>query len=65
MKTSMFDYCKVILTKVSFDKRLFWKEYRKSRGYLCANEFRELRQWVIDTYGHDRKYNVRQLSSAA
>lgn len=43
---SMLDYCKIILKKMSFNKRLFLKEYRKSLSYLTAEERNELRRWV-------------------
>jgi len=46
MKLSMLDYSKLILKKVSFDKRLFWKEYRKMRKRLNKNESVNLRNWV-------------------
>lgn len=46
MKTTMLEYLKVILRKVSFDKRLFRKEYRKSLRMLGADDARALRQWI-------------------
>lgn len=46
MKTSMLDYMKVILSKVSFDKRLFRKEYKKSLSWLSSNETIELKGWL-------------------
>lgn len=45
MKKSMLDYCKLILSKVSFDKRLLRKEYRKSMMWLSIHEQYHLRQW--------------------
>lgn len=42
----MLEYCKLILEKVSFDKRLFEKELRKSFQYLLPNEAKELISWV-------------------
>jgi hypothetical protein len=45
-KASMFDYCKTILAKVSFSRRLSWKEYKKSLQYLDASEKVEFRRWV-------------------
>ncbi len=46
MKTSMLDYCKLILQRVSFDRRLWRKEYRKSLKRLPASESGQLRQWA-------------------
>lgn len=46
MKMSMLDYCKLILSKVSFDKRLLRKEYRKSMRWLTVPERYHLRQWL-------------------
>ena len=48
MKTSMFDYVKLILAKVSFNRKLFRKEYRKSLKVLSANETSELKAWLRD-----------------
>jgi hypothetical protein len=45
-KQSMFDYCKIILVKISFDKRLFRREYRKTFNYLNADEHTELKKWI-------------------
>lgn len=42
----MLEYCKVILSKISFDKRLFRKEYKKTFTYLEPNEHKELKDWV-------------------
>ena len=44
----MLGYCKVILEKMSFSKRLFLKEYRKSLSYLNYEEQNELRRWLRD-----------------
>jgi hypothetical protein len=45
-KQSMLGYCKLILQKMSFNKKLFLKEYRKSLSYLNSEERNELRRWV-------------------
>jgi hypothetical protein len=45
-KLSMLDYSKVILSKISFDKKLFKKEYRKAFKYLDRNERAALKNWV-------------------
>lgn len=43
---SMLDYCKIILQKVHFSRRLFRKEYKKSFLYLEAAEREELKRWL-------------------
>ena len=48
-KKGMLAYCKLILQKMSFSKKLFLKEYRKSFSYLTEEEKHELRKWVRDT----------------
>lgn len=50
-KRSMLEYSKLILEKISFDKRLFWKEYRKSFRSLRESESHALRTWVIAKFG--------------
>jgi hypothetical protein len=42
----MLDYCKKVLRCVSFDARLFRKEYRKSIYWLAPAEVIELKLWV-------------------
>jgi len=46
MKTSMLEYCKMVLRKVSFSKKLFLKEYRKSRQWLAPHEMSDLKAWI-------------------
>lgn len=46
MKTTMLEYVKTILKKVSFDRRLFRKEYKKSLSWLTSHEVSELRNWI-------------------
>lgn len=46
----MLEYSKMILDKVSFNRRLFWKEYKKSLNWLKPKEKRELRSWIIVKY---------------
>ena len=42
----MLVYCKLILEKMSFNKKLFLKEYRKSLSYLSVEEQSELKKWL-------------------
>lgn len=46
MKTSMLEYCKIVLGKVSFCRKMFLKEYRKSRQWLSEHEGDELKNWI-------------------
>ena len=46
MKTSMLEYAKMILEKVSFNKKLLFKEFRKAKQFLTPHETDQLRQWI-------------------
>jgi len=43
---SMLEYCKIILGKMKFSRKLFRKEYRKTFQYLAPAEHRKLKQWL-------------------
>lgn len=45
-KLSMLEYSKIILSKISFDKTLFRKEYKKAFRCLDNNERTALKQWA-------------------
>jgi hypothetical protein len=45
-KISMLEYSKIILSKISFDKKLFRKEYKKAFRYLDKSERAALKNWV-------------------
>jgi hypothetical protein len=45
-KVSMLEYSKIILSKFTFDKKLFIREYKKAFKYLDKNERVALRNWV-------------------
>lgn len=47
----MLDYFKSILTRVSFDARLFEKELLKAIRTLVVNEVQELRVWCYANFG--------------
>jgi hypothetical protein len=51
MATSMLEYTKLILEKVSFDRRLFEKELKKAIRYLVEPELRELERWCMERFG--------------
>ncbi|MEP1097735.1 MAG: hypothetical protein ABJG78_21630 [Cyclobacteriaceae bacterium] len=47
----MLEYFKTILSKVSFDKRLFEKELKKAIKALIPKEVDLLREWCYGMYG--------------
>lgn len=42
----MLEYSKIVLTKISFDKLLFRKEYAKAVEMLAENDRTLLKRWV-------------------
>lgn len=48
----MLNYVKKVLTKVSFDARLFEKELRKAIKILIGDDLRELKHWCYDRFGN-------------
>ena len=47
----MLEYFKTILSKVSFDKRLFEKELRKAIKSLVKQEVKLLKDWCYQHFG--------------
>ncbi len=47
----MLNYFKSILTRVSFDEKLFEKELLKAIKSLIAEEVMELKSWCYATFG--------------
>jgi len=47
----MLELSKKILEKVSFDKKLFRKELKKSLNWLKPNEQVLLKTWCLATFG--------------
>ena len=45
-KTTMLEYYKILLGKVSFNKELLQKEYQKGLKYLSLDEQAELNWWL-------------------
>lgn len=62
----MLEYFKIILSKVSFDRRLFERELRKAIKSLVEDELNELRKWCYDQFGQiygpiiDRQFVLAQ-----
>jgi hypothetical protein len=50
-KCSMLEYSKLILSKMTFDRKLFKKELRKAFRYLDREERRQLIIWVRSESG--------------
>tara|TARA_B100000767_G_C19310006_1_gene347157 strand:- start:101 stop:286 length:186 start_codon:yes stop_codon:yes gene_type:complete len=46
----MLELSKKILSKVSFDRKLFKKELRKSIGWVSKNEVIALKIWALTTF---------------
>jgi hypothetical protein len=42
----MLEYTKIILSKISFDRKLFRKEYRKALRFLDSHERVALKAWA-------------------
>ncbi len=51
----MLNYVKTVLTKVSFDARLFEKELRKAIRVLIAEEIMELKRWCYVSFGKEHE----------
>ncbi len=47
----MLEYAKKILSKVSFDAKLFEKELRKALKVLMPKEVIELKNWCYSEFG--------------
>ncbi|MFA0963454.1 hypothetical protein AB9P05_16740 [Roseivirga sp. BDSF3-8] len=64
MRQKMLEYSKMILSKVSFSRALFQKEYRKSLNILEKSEAEALREWVQQNYLHQKDLWYTADSSA-
>jgi len=49
----MLNYVKNVLSRVSFDARLFEKELRKAIKMLIADEIQELKRWCYANYENE------------
>ena len=48
--TSMLEYFKMILKKVSFERSLFEKELKKAISRLVGTEIKELKDWCYQNF---------------
>ncbi len=55
----MFDYAKTILKKVSFDKGIFQREYKKFRQMLSDKESKKLQEWQKSNF----KFTINENNS--
>lgn len=51
----MLNYFKTILSRVSFDARLFEKELLKAIKTLVAEEIQELKNWCYTNFGNEHE----------
>ncbi len=51
----MLSYAKHILSRVSFDARLFEKELRKAIKMLIADEVQELKNWCYANFSREHE----------
>lgn len=51
----MLNYVKTVLSKVSFDARLFEKELRKAIKVLIGEEVNDLRNWCYARFGSEHE----------
>ena len=49
---SMLEYCKEVLTKLSFDTQLFNNELKKSLNWLNETDRTELNNWYKAKYAY-------------
>jgi hypothetical protein len=49
---NMLEYSKIILEKVSFDRKLFEKELKKALRQLVGKDREELTQWATTRFGY-------------
>lgn len=50
-RKDMLEFCKKVLTKVSFDRMLFTKELQKAINWVSKEELSALRDWCLAQFG--------------
>lgn len=48
----MLEFCKKVLTNVSFDRKLFKKELSKAIKWVTKDEVNQLKNWCLAKFGH-------------
>ena len=54
------NYYKVILNKVSFNSKLFFKEYKKAYIVLGDTERKDLKRWVLNKISYIPELNIKR-----
>lgn len=49
---TMLEFCKTVLKRVSFDRRLFARELKKSFSWLSHEDALALKSWAMATYSN-------------
>lgn len=63
----MLEYCKTILSKVSFNEFLFEKELQKAIKSLVSDEIEKLKNWCYEQFGDihivtlNKHFNISHL----
>ena len=57
----MLEYIKTILTKVSFDTKLFEKELKKAIKTLIAEEVSELKNWCYTKFKGEHEQVLQRV----
>lgn len=55
MKNSFLDFYQTIISKVSFNRQLLYKEARKALRYLSPVERRQFLKWFKENYAGQNK----------
>ena len=50
----MLEYFKTVLSKVSFDSKLFEKELKKAIGSLIQEDIMQLKEWCYSQFSEHR-----------
>ena len=61
----MLEFCKTVLSRVSFDRRLFAKELKKSFQWLSREDAEALRQWAMAQYSPKHAHAIAAAFAAA
>jgi uncharacterized protein YqeY len=64
MATTLLEYFKIILEKVSFDAKLFEKELRKALAQLAKAELKILKNWCYEQFGKKYKQIIKNAFSS-
>jgi hypothetical protein len=60
----MLEFSKLVLEKVSFDRKLFRKELVKSLRRIKSEDYLKLKLWCLATFGHEYKELIAEVFSS-